>query len=508
MNMQAIPNSGCPAGNGDLDEFITQHTDECIMSEPKKKYTPRGYQTYILDRVSELTATPVLLELDCGLGKRFITHQIVAQRFPDTGILIIVHSSSSLVETIDYLKGEYGGLEDELGELSSRVQSGRRIYDLHEKRVIVTTPQVLTTMFQKEPSLFDRFQIVLINEVDTLIRRGSGKSALVFPWPTLLPYLKGKWIIGMSGTLRDDHAVFTKEQIEIRDELTTLREYIPGAELITMEDLYDTDVEDFIEPTFLAVSTVTDSKIHSISRILDELIRDTRNEIMNELEAEGNLEMVAGDSRRVHLLLERLPVTEELKGRYSGLLMLRKYIYAMPPKQFLRMFHGDYLKHYFNIGDLRRTLPSVSAKTTRVLKIAIEHNKTLVLTSYLEMVSQVKDVLKKAGLSVLTLTGQTRDKGEILRSFREDTGQSVLVMSPVGERDLDIPHAEVMVVCDSINTTKTMYQKFKRTRGGLVVLLAYSGTSEERKIQKLVERILTRYPWSTAVVESSRNELQ
>jgi hypothetical protein len=312
----------------------------------------------------------------------------------------------------------------------------------------------------------------------------------------------------MSGTLRDDHAVFTKEQFEIRSELSTLQEYIPGAELITMEDLYNTDVEGFLEPTLLTVGRVTDRKIRSISRIIDELIRDTRNEIMNELEAEGNLEMVAGDTRRVHLLLERLPVTEELKGRYSGLLMLRKYIYAMPPKQFLRMFYGDYLKHYFNISELRRTLPSVSAKTTRVLKIAIEHNKTLVLTSYLEMVSQVKDVLKKAGLSVLTITGQTRDKGEILRSFREDTGQSVLVMSPVGERDLDIPHAEIMIVCDSINTTKTMYQKFKRTRGGLVVLLAYSGTSEERKVQKLMARILTRYPWSTAVIEPSGKELE
>lgn len=505
--MQAGPSAGCPASNSDLDEFITCRTDECIMPGSKKKYSPRGYQSYILDRVSELKDTPVLLELDCGLGKRFITHQIVAQRFPDTGILIVVHSSSSLVETIDYLQSEYGGLEDDLGELSSRVQSGHRIQNLREKRVVVATPQVLTTMIQKNPSLFDRFKIVLINEVDTLVRRAGGKSALVFPWTILLTYLKGKRIIGMSGTLRDDHAVFTKEQIEIRDELATLREYIPDAELITMEDLYNTDVEDFLEPTFVTVSTVTDPQIRSISRVLDELIRDTRSEIMSQLEEDGNLELVDGDARRVHLLLERLPVTEEIKGRYSGLLMLRKYIYAMPPKQFLRMFYGEYLKHYFNINDLRRNLPVISTKTTRVLKFAIEHKKTLVLTSYLEMVSQVKDVLTKAGLPVLSITGQTRDKGEILRSFRDDTEQRVLVMSPIGERDLDIPHAEIMVVCDSINTTKTMYQKFKRTRGGLVVLLAYSGTSEERKVKRLMDRILARYPWSTVIMEPSAGQL-
>ena len=187
--------------------------------------------------------------------------------------------------------------------------------------------------------------------------------------------------------------------------------------------------------------------------------------------------------------------------------MLRKYIYAMPPKQFLRMFYGDYIKHYFNVNDLRKALPTISSKVTQVLAIAKEHNKTLVLTSYLEMVAQIKEVLEKSKLNVLTITGQTKDKSEVLRSFREDADQHVLVMSPVGERDLDIPHAEVMVVCDSINTTKTMYQKFKRTRGGLVILLAYSGTSEERKVDRLMTTILKRYPWSTAILDTVGEKL-
>jgi ERCC4-related helicase len=228
---------------------------------------------------------------------------------------------------------------------------------------------------------------------------------------------------------------------------------------------------------------------------------------MQELEEDGNLDLVDGDSRRVHMLLERLPITDELKGRYSGLLMLRKYIYAMPSKQFLRMFYGDYIKHYFNVNDLRKAFSTVSAKTMQVLKIAKEHKKILVLTSYLEMVAQIKEVLEKSKLNVLTITGQTKDKSDVLRSFREDADKHVLVMSPVGERDLDIPHAEVMVVCDSINTTKTMYQKFKRTRGGLVILLVYSGTSEERKVDRLMNTILKRYPWSTAILDSAGSKL-
>ncbi|MHA2433358.1 MAG: hypothetical protein ACXADO_09045, partial [Candidatus Thorarchaeota archaeon] len=79
------------------------------MSEERPRYTPRGYQTYILDRISELKGTNLLLELDCGLGKRFVTHQLVADRFGNLKFIIVVHSSSSLAETVDYLRGEYGG---------------------------------------------------------------------------------------------------------------------------------------------------------------------------------------------------------------------------------------------------------------------------------------------------------------------------------------------------------------------------------------------------------------
>ncbi len=477
------------------------------MSGNKPTYTPRGYQTYILDRISDLHGTNLLLELDCGLGKRFITHQLVAERFPDTKFIIVVHSSSSLAETVDYLRSEYGGLEDDLGELSSRVPSGRRSLVLREKRVIVATPQVLAGIARKNLSLLEPFEAILINEVDTLIKRTSTRTALVFPWNELLTFLGEKWLIGMSGTLRDDHAVFTEEQLEIRDELETLKEYIPNSEVITMEDLYGTDVEEHLDPTFLSIAEVNDPKIRSISIVLDELVRDTRIEIMNELAESDSLDIIAGDARRVHLMLERLPVDDELKGRYSGLLLLRKYVYAMPPKQFLRMFHADYLNHYFNVAQLRRALPTVSAKVTKVLEVAVKHQKTLILTSYLKMVEQVRSVLEKAGLPVLTITGGTRDKGEVLKEFKENTDVRALVMSPVGERDLDIPQANVMVVCDTINTSKTMYQKFKRTRGGLVLLLAYSGTSELRKVKRLMQRILDRYPWSTAIIEPDVGQL-
>ncbi|MHA1653123.1 MAG: helicase-related protein [Candidatus Thorarchaeota archaeon] len=475
------------------------------MTPQDHKYTPRGYQTYLLDCIEKLRGTNLLLELDCGLGKRFITHQLVTQRFPNLKFLIVVHSSSSLAETVDYLRGEYGGLGEELGELSSRIPSKRRPLMLKEKRVVVVTPQILAGMLQRYFDLFADFDVLLINEVDTLVRRGGGRTTLVYPWPTILTLLEDKWIIGMSGTLRDDHAVFTEEQFEIRKELATLQRHIPDSVLISMEDLYGTDVENYLEPTLLRMELVPDSRIRSISMVLDELIRNTQDEIGVELGEDDNLDLIGDDPRRIHLMLERLPIPDELKSRYSGLLMLRKYVFAMPPKRFLRMFHGDYIRHYFNLANLKRILSDVSSKAIRVMEIAKRYNKTLVLTSYLEMVSQIEELLTKSGFSVLTVTGQTRDKGEVLREFRDDNTTRVLIMSPVGERDLDIPQADIMIVCDVINTVKTMYQKFKRTRGGVVVLLAYQGTSEERKVRRLMKTVLEKYPWSTAIVERDDN---
>jgi len=471
------------------------------MPKDKPKYTPRGYQTYILERIEKSNGTNLLLELDCGLGKRFITHQLVAVRYPQSRILIIVHSSSSLAETVDYLRGEYGGLERDLGEVSSRVPSSMRQKVLREKRVVVTTPQVLERVIEANPKAVNDIDMVLINEVDTLIRRTGDRVTLVYPWVRLLSRLEKKRIIGMSGTLRDDHAVFTEEQLEIRQELTTLMNYIENSVLISMEDIYgQTDVEDYLEPTFLTVCRVEDRRIRSIALVLDELVRTTRQEITNELADDGNLGLIQGDQRKVHLMLDRLPVSEELKARYAGVLMLRKYVYGMPPKAFVRMFYADYIKHYFDVAQLRRNLPDISAKAIEVLKIAKEHHKTVVLTSYLEMVEQTRETLERSGLDVLTLTGHSHQKGEVLRLFREDKLKRVLIMSPVGERDLDIPQADVMVVCDVINTTKTMYQKFKRTRGGEVILLAYAGTSEERKVKRLMDSILKKYPWSMATV--------
>ena len=80
------------------------------MANIDEKPTPRGYQTKVLDILGDLDRQNAILELDCGLGKRFITHQIVAERFPDLRFIIVANSTGSRDETVDYMY-EYGDME-------------------------------------------------------------------------------------------------------------------------------------------------------------------------------------------------------------------------------------------------------------------------------------------------------------------------------------------------------------------------------------------------------------
>ncbi|MFX1508026.1 MAG: helicase-related protein, partial [Promethearchaeota archaeon] len=97
------------------------------------------------------------------------------------------------------------------------------------------------------------------------------------------------------------------------------------------------------------------------------------------------------------------------------------------------------------------------------------------------------------------ITGQVRKKIEVLNDFKRENNKAVLVMTAVGERDIDIPQANLMIVYDVVNTVKTMYQRFKRTRGGLVLCLCYRDTFEERKVNRLLQEISERYPWSSII---------
>jgi superfamily II DNA or RNA helicase len=445
----------------------------------------------MLDRIQELKeqGKNPLLEADCGTGKRFITHQLITERFPDLRFVIVANSRASQEQTVTYFINEYGIQEEEVGDLNGCPYYMRKEL-LETKRIIITTAQVFVNTLDKYLSkelerLIEDIDALIINEVDLIVRRQGDTRSLIHPWPQLLAIFQSKWIIGMTGTLRDEHFILSNGEYKKMKDADSLLTAIPNSEIMPMQEFMSQDLEDHLEPTRIETKPVDGGPIKAILAVIDLMLGELRPKIRS----------VVKDITPSTMHLDRR-VPRGLKGRYQWLLFLRRFVYARPPSSFIHYLNNRYFKKYLNYHALCRTLPKKSPKVDAVVSIAKKHFKTVVLCSYLDMIDDIEDELNANEIPVYRITGETFNRGTVLETFKEEEGNSVLVMSSVGERDLDIPEAEVMIVCDVTNTSKTMYQRIKRTRGGTVYFLMYEGTSEVRKVKGLIERVMKKYPWS------------
>lgn len=475
-----------------------------VCNSDTHRFDTRQYQEYILKRIKENRDNHILVELDCGLGKRVLTYKLVTELFPETRFIITVNSSSSLQETAQYLQEEYGGVEG-LGILSPKVQGPRRVKLLRESRVVLCTARVLANVLRKGEFMPEHFEGLMINEVDTILRRRGDNRVLIQPWSFLLSFFKDRWIIGLSGTLRDDHVIINEEQLQIRDELQSLSDFLPNVELISMDELTSTDLDKYIKHTILDVAPVQNLVIRTVALVLDNLIQSTREEIYQVVQNESsqNTEIFPENTRLLHLVLQNLPISDELAKKYSGLLMGRKYLYGMSAKSFRRYLHHPTIKSQIDVKRLMQDWPKITPKSLKARDLALGAGKTVILSSYLQIVSEIADLLKKHRVKTFQLTGRTIDKQAILAQFKAAVPPAALILSPVGERDLDLPDTDLLIICDTVNTTKTIYQKMKRSRGGLVTFLVYSNTSEVGKLRRLLDNIIQRYPWSTKIGDTS-----
>ncbi|MHA1530900.1 MAG: DEAD/DEAH box helicase family protein [Candidatus Heimdallarchaeota archaeon] len=468
------------------------------MQEIDRKIVPRGYQKLILDLIELHTSKKksVLLELDCGMGKRVITYEILTSLFPEKRILLVVLSSSSLHETKDFLQNEYGGVEG-FNWIGPGISGAYAQKILKESRVILCTPQKLSNVIKRAPNDFaNTFDIIIINEVDKLIRRMGSRRVLVYPWTDLLTQLGSSLYIGMSGALRDSHYVLDRDQLEIRKELDTLVEFIPDVELIFMDYLAGTDVTKFTKETIIETVPVEDPAISQISEIIGQQLREAYSAIEAELreEAPEYLEQVKKIGPQALL---QAPVSESLRGRAQSLTLTRKYLFSMMPAQLK--------KFLWKLPDVDESmLPTIPQKVLKAVEITKNTNKTVILCSYIRTAKTIVSHLTKENIKPFLLTGQIFDKNAVLQSFRKYDGKAAIIMSPVGERDIDLPEADKLIIFDCVRTTKTVYQQLKRIRGGIGVFLYYNNSYEAKKVQTVISDILERYPWSTKLATNKK----
>ncbi len=451
----------------------------------------REYQDYIIDRISSLTSedSSVILELDCGMGKRVLIYRLLTETFKEKKIVVFLQTHSSLEETIQYLNNEYGGIKG-LAAIKSGSNANYRKHIISNNRIILSLPTVFSNTIQKFPELANDIGIVIINEVDQIIRRVSHRRVLCVPWNKLTHQLDNALFVGMSGTLRDNHLVLDENQLQLRNELKTLKEFIPKSTVITIEEFLDTDLEDFIQHTEVHIHPVNDEKTAEIIHLLTKHIKDVKEEIIESVKEASPKDLYQLE-KNFYQSLPLISVETELVEKLNRFLLLRKYVYSMPAKTY-----SNYLLRYGFDKKNFVNLPNISGKELETLRITKEYQKVTILCSFLSTVNSLTQILKNEGITTFQVTGKTKNKNEIIEEFKKSEEHSALILSPIGERDLDLPQTELIIVYDLVNSPKTVYQKMKRGRGGKVFLLFYNNSSEKQKVKNVVSEIAVRYPWS------------
>ena len=452
----------------------------------------REYQNFIIQEISDRIESnqSVILELDCGMGKRVLVYRLLSEIFKEQKVVVFLQTHSSLEETSDYLEKEYGGI-DGLAAIKSGSNSEYRKYLIENNRVILSLPIVFSNTLKKYPQLASEFDIVIINEVDQIIKRISQRRVLCVPWNMLIQQMSEAHFIGMSGTLRDEHVILDENQLQLRNELKTLVEFIPNGSVISIEDFLDTDLDDYIKNTEVHIHPVIEKRTAEVIQMLTSKIEEVREEIIQEV-GETSPKDLYQLKKNFFNILPMLSIDTELIEKLNRLLLLRKYVYSMPANTYF-----NYLIRYGFSKDVLRNLPKNSGKELESLEIVKQYQKTTILCSFLSTVSSLSELIESEGYTIFQVTGRTKNKNEIIQKFKDFDGKATLILSPIGERDLDIPQTDIIIVFDLVNSPKTVYQKFKRSRGGKVILLFYDETPEKEKVKRVVSEIAIRYPWST-----------
>ena len=451
----------------------------------------REYQNFIIQQIEELVDSrkSVILELDCGMGKRVLIYRLVTEAFKDKKVVVFLQTHTSLEETAHYLEKEYGGIKD-LGVVKSGLNASYRKYIIENNRVILSLPIVFSNTLKKFPELAENIDIAIINEVDQIIRRVSLKRVLCVPWNRILAQLNNTRFVGMSGTLRDDHFVLDEDQLKLRNELSTLMEFIPESSIITIEDFIGTDLKEYIKETEVHIHPVKDEKTAQIIQVITDQIKDLREKIL-QIVSETSPSELPRLKQNFFQNISLMSIETDLVEKLNRLLLLRKYVYSMPASTY-----PNYLMRHGFDKSLLSDIPKISGKELEVLKIVKNRKKIAILCSFLSTVSSLSQLLKGEGITIFEVTGKSRNKSEIIERFKSSKEHSALILSPIGERDIDIPQTELIIVYDLVNSPKTVYQKMKRSRGGEVFLLFYENTSEQEKVKRVVSEIAVRYPWS------------
>ena len=454
-------------GSKDFFEGINKLAEESI-EYPKLNATLRDYQKYGYKWLKYLTDNNLgaCLADDMGLGK---TLQAIA-------LLSKVHEEKKKKSMVIMPKSLIYNWENEIKRFSPKLKVGiyyginRDFSSLKKVDIILTTYGTIRNDI--ENLLEQKFDLLILDESQNIKNINSQTTKAVL-------LLNAKKRVALSGTPIENNLL----------ELYSLFRFL-NPEMFG-------SVQRFTNSYILPIQKYSDtSTIEELKKkIYPFLLRRVKKEVLEDL------------PDKIEKLVY-VDMNDEHRRFYEE---RRKYYYSLLEKNTSSQGNFDKFFVLQAINELRHIVSSPELETKKIISSkkevlienvieAIENNhKVLVFVNYLSSIESICDSLKENKIKYLKMTGQTKDRQNLVDKFQNDSRYKVFVMTlKTGGVGLNLVSADTIFIYDPWWNTTVENQAIDRAYrlGQDKTVFAYKmimrNTIEEKilKLQEIKNKLL------------------
>ena len=454
-------------GSKDFFEGINKLAEENI-DYPKLNATLRDYQKYGYKWLKYLTDNNLgaCLADDMGLGK---TLQAIA-------LLTNLHEEKKKKSMVIMPKSLIYNWENEIKRFSPKLKVGvyygiNRDFSLLKKVDIILTTYG-TIRNDIENLLEQKFDLLVLDESQNIknINSQTTKALLL---------LNAKKRVALSGTPIENNLL----------ELYSLFRFLNPEMFGSVQEF----TNDYIVPIQKYSDTSTIEELRK--KIYPFLLRRVKKEVLADL------------PDKIEKLVY-VDMNDEHRRFYEE---RRKYYYSLLEKNTLSQGNFDKFFVLQAINELRHIVSSPELESKKIISSkkevlienvieAIENNhKVLVFVNYLSSIESICDSLKENKIKYLKMTGQTKDRQNLVDKFQNDSRYKVFVMTlKTGGVGLNLVSADTIFIYDPWWNTTVENQAIDRAYrlGQDKTVFAYKmimrNTIEEKilKLQEIKNKLL------------------
>ena len=454
-------------GSKDFFEGINKLAEENI-DYPKLNATLRDYQKYGYKWLKYLTDNNLgaCLADDMGLGK---TLQAIA-------LLSKVHEEKKKKSMVIMPKSLIYNWENEIKRFSPKLKVGiyyginRDFSSLKKVDIILTTYGTIRNDI--ESLLKQKFDLLILDESQNIKNINSQTTKAVL-------LLNAKKRVALSGTPIENNLL----------ELYSLFRFLNPEMFGSVQEF----TNDYIVPIQKYSDTSTIEELRK--KIYPFLLRRVKKEVLADLPDKiEKLVYVDMNDKHRRFYEER-----------------RKYYYSLLEKNTSSQGNFDKFFVLQAINELRHIVSSPEPESKKIISSkkevlienvieAIENNhKVLVFVNYLSSIESICDSLKENKIKYLKMTGQTKDRQNLVDKFQNDSRYKVFVMTlKTGGVGLNLVSADTIFIYDPWWNTTVENQAIDRAYrlGQDKTVFAYKmimrNTIEEKilKLQEIKNKLL------------------